>query len=111
MRIWGSTNFPLVDADYYIWQGCGIYALIDKGDFYDLHIAMRKGCRRRCREFVTDIIIQCDKPLRALIEVKDKHVCNLAKNMGFHLVGVHPFELHDGTLTEVIEMRSESWEQ
>lgn len=105
MTIWGLTNWPNVEATYLVWNGCGICALIDKGKFVDLHIAMRRESRWKCRMFVKDILEHCDKPIRALIEVKNKHVCNLAKNMGFYHVDTYPFQLFDGTLTEVIEMR------
>lgn len=111
MKIWGLESWPDVDAYYFMWETCAVCALIDQGDFYDLHIAMKKKSRRKCREFITDVLDHCDKPIRALIETKNKHVCNLAQKMGFYYVDVYPFELLSGNMTEVIEMRNQSWEQ
>jgi hypothetical protein len=105
MRMWGVDNWPDVDADYFVWNGCGVFALIDNGEFTDLHLAMRKGSRRKCREFVESILNHCKKPIRAMIEIQYRQVCNLAKNMGFYHVANHTGKRLDGTLTEVIEMR------
>ena len=107
MRMWGVDNWPTVPGDYYVWNGCGVFVLIDQGDFVDLHLAMRKGSRHKCRHFVESAIGQCNKPIRAMIEEQYKQVCNLARNMGFVNKGIRTGRRLDGTTTKVIEMRRE----
>ncbi len=110
MRCWGIDNWPELEADYYVWGGCGVCALVDFGDVIELHMAMRKGDRCHSRTFVRNILNICNKPIRALIEEKNKHVCNLALKMGFDYVDFYPSEMYDGTFKMVIEMRNDQWD-
>lgn len=84
MRLWGIPSWPDVLADYFLWRGCGVFACMDFGSHVDLHMAMRRGERRYCREAVTDILsLIGDREIRAPILEDSQHVCNLARKFGF----------------------------
>ncbi len=108
MREWGVDSFPDIDGEFYLWDSCGVYVLIDKGDHIELHLAMRKPSRFKSRLMVKDIIESTDKPLIALIEHQYKSVCNLAKKMGFKFAGLFNGVRLDGTETAVIKMEYQS---
>ena len=110
MHLWGVEDWPDIEADYYVWEGCGVCALIDFDDVIELHMAMRKDDRRHCRVFVKNILNMCEKPVRALIQEKNRHVCNLALRMGFDYVDHYWSEMYDGSFKQVIEMRNDLWD-
>ena len=109
MRLWGVTNWPDVDADYRLWNDCGVFAVIPSCGTTDIHMAMCKNGRRHCRDAVSSLLAMLDRrgvcEVRAMIEVQYSQVCNLALNMGFRHCGRVVGKRLDGTITEVIEMR------
>lgn len=109
MRLWGVTNWPDVEADYWLWGGFGVFALIPSDGFTDIHMAMRKDMRHHCRNALYDAVSILKSGggcvARALIEVQYKHACNVASKVGFEHCGVRVGRRLDGTITEVIEMR------
>ena len=109
MRLWGVANWPDVEADYRLWSGCGVFALIQGDGFTDIHMAMDKRGRRHCREAVSSLLSMLAASgageVRAMIEIGYSRVCNLAAKMGFHHCGMIVGRRLDGTITEVIEMR------
>lgn len=109
MRLWGVANWPDVEADYRLWSGCGVFALIQGDGFTDIHMAMDKRGRRHCRDAVSSLLSMLKnngvEDVRAMIEAQYSQVCNLAIKMGFHHCGMIVGRRLDGTITEVIEMR------
>lgn len=109
MRLWGVTNWPDVEADYRLWGGCGVFALMPGDGLTDIHMAMDKAGRRHCRKAVSSILSMMERSgvteVRAMIESQYAKVCNLAIRMGFHHCGRIVGRRLDGTITEVIEMR------
>lgn len=84
MRLWGVPSFPLVEADYLLWEGVGIFVCMDFGDHVDMHMAMKPGERHRCRDAVADILsLIGNREVHAPIRIEHKQVCNLAKKFGF----------------------------
>lgn len=84
MRIWGVSSWPNVQANYFLWNSCGVFVCLDFGSHVDLHMAMRQGDRHRCREAVSDVLsIIGNREIRAPILEESRHVCNLAKKFGF----------------------------
>jgi len=104
MRKYGVDEFPDISANFFSWCGCGVVCLIDKGSYSEIHIAMKKGSRHLSRDMLKDAIIKAGKPLLALIDVKYKNVCNVAKKVGFKMVGKMRCRVA-GQPKEVIEMR------
>lgn len=109
MRLWGVASWPDVEADYRLWSGCGVFALIQGDGFTDIHMAMDKRGRRHCRDAVSSLLSMLKnngvEDVRAMIEAQYSQVCNLAIKMGFHHCGMIVGRRLDGTITEVIEMR------
>lgn len=84
MRLWGVPSFPLVEGDYLLWNGVGIFVCMDFGDHVDLHMAMKPGERHRCRDAVSDVLALIgNREIHAPIRIEHKQVCNLAKKFGF----------------------------
>lgn len=111
MRLWGVHSWPDVSADYWLWGGCGVFVTLEQGSHIDLHMAMRKSDRRRCREAVTDILKHIgEREIHAPILMSSKHVCNLASKFGFKHSEIVRMEFTDGTFGDVIMMiRSPLW--
>ncbi|WFQ80099.1 hypothetical protein PXH59_02650 [Xenorhabdus sp. SF857] len=111
MRLWGVPSWVNYPADYYLWQGCGVFVVIERGDYAELHMAMRKQDRYRCRDAVADILsLIGNRTIHAPILSVSKHVCNLAKKFGFHLQADDMVELIDGRREQLFLMvRSELW--
>lgn len=105
MRLWGVPSWPDVEADYFLWRGCGVFACMDFGSHVDLHMAMRKGDRHLCREAVSDVLnIIGDRVINAPILEEKKHVCNLAKKFGFIETWRGQTEFIDGRIGGLIIM-------
>ncbi|ATF52944.1 hypothetical protein [Morganella morganii] len=105
MRLWGVLSWPEIDAEYWLWHGCCIFVTIDHGDSVDLHMAMRKSDRRRCRDAVSEMLHKIgNRTVNALIEVQFKKVENLAVKMGFTRVGEFKGVRLDGSEVSVIKM-------
>lgn len=106
MRLWGVHSWPSIDADYQMWNNAGIFALIDHGDHVDIHMAMKKGERHRCRDAVSDILnLIGNREIHAIIRIEHKQVCNLARKFDFKFDEVIVMEFLDGSIGNVIVMK------
>lgn len=106
MRLWGVNSWPDLVADYWLWDGCGVFVTIDEGDHVDLHMAMKKSERHRCRLAVSDVLQMIGRRvIYAPILMSSKHVCNLAKKFGFRHEWTKVVEFIDGTTGELILMK------
>lgn len=102
MRLWGVPSFPEIDADYLLWNGVGVFVLLDFGTHVEMHMAMKKGDRHRCREAVSDVLeLIGRREIRAPILDSSRHVCNLAKKFDFHLHSSDFAELVDGRVEKI----------
>lgn len=105
MKTWGVFSWPDFECDYFLWNSCAVFACMDFGDHVDLHMAMEKSNRRRCREAVRDILTLIgDRVIRAPILEESKHVCNLAKKFGFVETWRGETEFFDGRIGGLIIM-------
>lgn len=105
MRLWGVQSFPEIDADYLLWNGVGVFVLLDFGDHVDMHMAMKKGERHRCRDAVADVLAMIgSREVHAPILAECRSVCNLALKFGFVHERTEPMEFTDGTVGDVILM-------
>ncbi|MGP1205309.1 hypothetical protein ACJ8J6_01250 [Serratia sp. CY47279] len=105
MRLWGVPSFPEIDADYLLWNGIGVFVLLDFGSHVDMHMAMKKGERHRCREAVSDVIdLIGNREIHAPILAECRHVCNLARKFDFEYERTERMEFTDGTYGDVILM-------
>jgi len=85
MRMWGVESWTDPGAEYALFDGCCVFALVEQGDFIDMHMAMQKQSRRKCRDAVSALFcVVGHREIRAPIKHSSKHVCNLALRMGFH---------------------------
>ena len=85
MRLWGVESWVDPGAEYALWDGCCIFAVVEQGDFIDLHMAMNRSERVKCREAVKELLeLIGSREIRAPIISSKKSVCNLALKMGFH---------------------------
>lgn len=113
MRLWGLPEWPDVEAEYWVWGGCCVFAIMLHGDLADLHMAMMEGKRRWCAEAVADMLdILGDSgvlEVRALIEESKAKVCGFAIKMGFRFNSKFSGVGHDGTISNVIDMRRLLW--
>lgn len=106
MRLWGVPSWPDINADYWLWNGCGVFVTIDLIDHVDLHMAMKHSERRRCRDAVADALEMIgDREIHAPIRIEHKRVCNLAKKFGFIESWRGQFEYIDDTTGELILMK------
>ncbi|HFV9294517.1 TPA: hypothetical protein ACIAIE_004393 [Serratia fonticola] len=105
MRLWGVPSFPEIDADYLLWNGVGVFVLLDFGDHVDMHMAMKKGERHLCRDAVADVLALIGpREIHAPILAECRHVCNLARRFGFEHGRTERVEFTDGTSGDVILM-------
>lgn len=113
MRMWGLTEWPDVDADYRLWNGCCVFAFMRHGEVTDLHMAMMEGKRRRCGDAVECAIGMLSRQgvleVRALIEESRHKVCSFAIKMGFRFNSKFSGVGHDGAISNVIDMRRSLW--
>lgn len=106
MRLWGVPSWPEINADYWLWKGCGMFVTIDLGDHVDLHMAMKPGERHRCRDAVSDVLQKIgNREIHAPIRIEHKQVCNLASKFGFIETWRGQFEYIDDTTGELILMK------
>lgn len=85
MRLWGVESWVDPGAEYALWDGRCIFAVVEQGAFIDLHMAIRRAERSRCRDAVRELLeVIGDREIRAPIIPGKKSVCNLALKMGFH---------------------------
>lgn len=84
MRVWGIPDWPDVEADYRLWGGCCVFAIMPLGDGNQFHMAMMPSERRKCRNAGEAIVKMIgDKPMLAPILSGRPSVENLAKKFGF----------------------------
>lgn len=106
MRLWGVPSWFEADGFYVLWNGVGIFVLREHGSHVELHMAMKKGERHRCREAVSDILgIIGNREVWAQIGIEHKNTCNLAKKMGFVETWHGKAKLLNGNVEEVILMK------
>lgn len=85
MRLWGVESWEDPGAEYALFDGCCVFALVEQGGFVDMHMAMGKKARAKCRAAVCELFnVIGHREIRAPIIPSRKHVCNLALRMGFH---------------------------
>ena len=113
MRLWGLPEWPDVEAEYLVWNGCCVFAIMRHGELADLHMAMMEGKRRGCGEAVAEmleILGGCGiLEVRALIEESKAKVCGFAIKIGFRFNSKFSGVGHDGTMSNVIDMRRSLW--
>lgn len=113
MRLWGLPEWPDVEADYRLWNGCCVFAFMRHGEVTDLHMAMMKGKRRRCESAVNAALDMLERhgvlEVRALIEESKSRVCGFAIKMGFRFNSKFTGMGHDGSISNVIDMRRSLW--
>lgn len=84
MRLWGIDSWHDPGADYFLWEGCCVFALVKQNGFFDIHIAMEKRRWRDCRKAGSQILKMFGMHLlRAVILPDRPAVCNYARRMGF----------------------------
>lgn len=84
MRLWGVDSWSDPGAEYFLWDGCCVFALVYQEAFYDIHIAMDKTRWKDCRCAGAEILKEFGgNRLRAVILPDRPAVCNYAKRMGF----------------------------
>lgn len=106
MRLWGVSSWPEVDGDYLLWNGVGVFVFRDLGDHVEMHMAMNKGDRHRCRDAVSDALsIIGDREIWAPISANRKHVCNLASKFKFVEAWRGRATLFNGSEDEIILMK------
>lgn len=106
MRLWGVPSWPEIDADYLLWNGVGVFVLLDFGDHVDMHMAMKKGERHRCRDAVADVLALIGpREIHAPILAECRHVCNLARKFGFVETFRGVVEFIDSSTGELILMK------
>lgn len=106
MRLWGVPSFPLINADYLLWRGVGVFVCLDFGYHVDLHMAMKPGERHRCRDAVSDVLALIgNREIHAPIRIEHKQVCNLARKFGFIETWRGVVEYIDDTSGELILMK------
>lgn len=95
-RLWGLDDWPPVAAEYLLFDGCIVAALMPETDFIDVHMAGKPGSRHRSRAAGEAIIARTgDVPLRLIIK-KGNRVVNLAKRLGFTDYGLQMLNLING---------------
>ncbi|EKN3890687.1 hypothetical protein ACRASO_002687 [Yersinia enterocolitica] len=84
MRLWGVENWIDPGAEYALWDGCCVFALVPQDGFLDIHMAMDKTRWRECRDAGAAILAVVGHwKLRAIILTDRPRVCNYAARMGF----------------------------
>ncbi|WP_333881070.1 hypothetical protein [Atlantibacter hermannii] len=111
MRLWGVSSWVDPGAEYYLWNGCCIFALINQRGFVDIHMAMDKSKWHQCRMAGKEILQAFGhNKLRAVILEAHSKVINYARRMGFVSDGKGFVILADGTLTPSLIMWREPGE-
>nr|DAM39882.1 MAG TPA: hypothetical protein [Caudoviricetes sp.] len=84
MRLWGVSSWIDPGANYYLWDGCCVFAIVKQSGFYDIHVAMDKRRWSECRKAGESILKMFGHhKLRAVIISDRPRVCNYARRMGF----------------------------
>lgn len=113
MRLWGLQEWPDVEADYRLWNGCCVFAFMRHGEVADLHMAMMEVKRRYCGDALECAVGMLSRQgaleVRALIEENKANVFRFAIKMGFRFNSKFSDVGHDGTISNVIDMRRSLW--
>lgn len=83
MRLWGLPEWPDVEADYRLWGACCVFAILPLEDGKQVHMAMRKDARGRCRDAAADVIKLCGTTVYAPIINSNKSIINMLIKLGF----------------------------
>lgn len=98
MRLWGVESWSDPGADYYLWGGCCVFALVRHCGFSDVHIAMSKKRWRDCREAGAEFLRMFGMgKLRAVILQDRPKICNYARRMGFGEVTTEKLKTVNGS--------------
>lgn len=111
MRLWGVKSWIDPGAEYYLWDGCCIFALVNQNGFVDIHMAMNKLRLRECRKAGAAILSEFGhNKLRAVILDEHIKVKNYARRMGFGAAIKGVVILANNTLTSAYIMWREPGE-
>lgn len=95
-RLWGLDDWPLIDGDYLLYDGCVLVALVRQSGFIDAHIAAAPGKRYISRRASHEVISMLgNTPIRLIIKRGNRSV-NLAKKLGFTDHGLQTLNLING---------------
>ena len=113
MHKWGLIEWPSVDAEYWLWDGCCIFAIMYHGEIADMHMAMERKRRGEsdtaAAEMISIIESSGVREIRALIDERKAGVCRLAVKMGFRFNSIFNGVSHSGAESRVIDMRRVLW--
>ena len=105
MRQWGVESWVDPCAEYAVYDQCCVFAVVNQGDFLDIHMAMDASRRRHCREAGKAILAEIGHHrLRAVILADRPRVCNYASKMGFSGAHLETVKLVDGSAASVFIM-------
>ena len=105
MREWGVQNWIDPGAEYAVYDGCCVFALVQQDGFLDIHMAMNPIRRRDCRDAGRAILnVVGNHRLRAVVLADRPHVCNYAARMGFAERTQETVKLTDGSNAPVFIM-------
>lgn len=111
MRLWGVESWVDPGAEYLSWDGCGVFALVTQDGFVDVHIAMDKRHRHKCRQAGAELLEGIwHLKLRLVILPDRPAVCNYASRMGFSNRTVETLATPDGGESPFIIMWREPGE-
>ncbi len=84
MKLWGVESWSDPGAEYFLWDGCCVFAVVNQGKFSDVHLAMNKRRWRDCRDAGAAFLSAFGmRKLRAVILPDRPKICNYARRMGF----------------------------
>lgn len=113
MRKWGVPEWPTMDAEYYLWDDCCVFAIMRHDNIADLHMAMafrRRGeSLKALREMLAVLMADKTKEARAYIEDCHPLAVKLAERSGFVLHEKFTGIRHDGRQSKVLDMRRSLW--
>ncbi|GAA5647892.1 hypothetical protein [Vibrio proteolyticus] len=110
MRLWGVASWPQVEGNYYLWSDCGVFVVINRVGYVELHMAMKDGERHWCRDAVTDVLTFIgDREVWAVIREERKRVCNLARKFGFVETWKGPSKVVGAGVKNIILMKRFSY--
>lgn len=111
MHLWGISSWVDPGAEYYVWDGCCVFALVFHHGFADVHIAMNRIRWRECRKAGADFLDEFGRnKLRAVILPDRPHICNYAKKMGFGPPETKTIQTAEGSLSPFFVMWREPGE-
>lgn len=87
LRDWGVDSWDgSSSCVYFLWEGCCVFSVIEYDSAIQVHMAMRKDSRLKCREASMSLIDKfSDKTIIAPILHGRISVENMVKKLGFNL--------------------------